>query len=179
MKIVISAVLALFLIGCSSDDSKQAQNAEPMQIAQNADEEMLVQDVDEKVVVQDAEEEVLAQDADEKMVLQDADEERVIEDKEDPMEVGIVEDVVVAETSVEYGAEIYKLCSTCHGENAEKSALGKSKIIQGWSADQVTEALNGYKDGSYGGPMKGLMKGQANKLSDEDIELVAEYISTL
>ena len=152
MKIVISAVLAFFLIGCSSDDSKQVQNVEPTQIIQ---------------------------DADEAMVVQDADEERAYEDKEDSMDVGVVEDVIVAEGDVEVGAEIYKLCSTCHGMNAEKSALGKSKIIRGWDANEVSAALNGYIDGSYGGAMKGLMKAQASKLSDEDIEIVSEYISTL
>ncbi len=144
MKIVISAVLAFFLIGCSSDDSKQVQKVEPTQVVQEAEEEMVVQEVDE-----------------------------------DPVEVGVVEDVVVAETIVEDGAEIYNACSSCHGVNAEKSALGKSKIIRGWDANEVSTALNGYIDGSYGGVMKGLMKAQASKLSDEDIEIVSEYISTL
>jgi len=44
---------------------------------------------------------------------------------------------------------------------------------------QVTDALNGYKDGSYGGAMKSVMKGQASKLSDEDIKIVSDYISKL
>jgi len=143
MKIVISAVLALFLIGCSSDESKEVQNAQPTQI------------------------------------IQDAEPEVVVEETVDLTEVGIVEDVVVVETSIEDGAVVYKACSTCHGANAEKSALGKSKIIQGWSIDQVAEALHGYKDGSYGATMKSVMKAQVERLSDEDIDLVAEYISTL
>ncbi len=38
-------------------------------------------------------------------------------------------------------------------------------------------AMKGYKDGSYGGPMKGLMKGQAAGLSDADIEAIANQIA--
>jgi len=74
---------------------------------------------------------------------------------------------------------VFQACAACHGQNAQKSALGKSKIIKGWSAMQVTDALNGYKDGSYGGAMKSVMKGQASKLSDEDIKIVSDYISKL
>jgi len=74
---------------------------------------------------------------------------------------------------------MFKVCASCHGQNAEKAALGKSKIIKGWSVQDVTIALNGYKDGSYGGPMKSIMKGQANKLNDEQIASLAEYISKL
>lgn len=77
------------------------------------------------------------------------------------------------------GADLFKVCSSCHGANGEKKALNKSKIIQGWSEVQVSTALNGYKDGSYGGAMKGLMKSQVTKLSNEDIEMLAKHISGL
>ncbi len=40
--------------------------------------------------------------------------------------------------------------------------------------DEIVKALKGYKDGSYGGAMKGVMKGQVAKLSDKDIEEIAE-----
>lgn len=161
MKIVISVVLAFFLIGCGEDDLTELQNTEPKQIVQNADEEIVAENADQAIVVQNGDEEV------------------VVENQEEPTEMGIVDDVVVAESSVKDGATIYKVCSSCHGLNAEKSALGKSKVIQGWSAGEVSEALNGYKDGSYGGTMKEVMKGQVGKLSEEDIELVSQYISTL
>jgi len=77
------------------------------------------------------------------------------------------------------GAKIYNSCVACHGVNAEKKALGKSEIIKGWDVDKTVEALKGYKDGSYGGVMKGVMKGQVAKLSDADIKAVAEHISNL
>ncbi|MFA7084322.1 MAG: c-type cytochrome [Arcobacteraceae bacterium] len=68
-------------------------------------------------------------------------------------------------------------CAACHGATAEKSALGKSQIIQGWEASKIEAALNGYKDGSYGGPMKGVMKGQVARLSEADIKDLAGQIS--
>ena len=39
--------------------------------------------------------------------------------------------------------------------------------------------MKGYKDGSFGGPMKGLMIGQAKKLSDADIVAIADHIQTI
>jgi cytochrome c553 len=85
----------------------------------------------------------------------------------------------VAEATSADGKTIFKACIGCHGASAEKPALGKSKVIKGWDAAKVEEALNGYKNGTYGGAMKALMKGQASKLSDNDIKAVAEYISKL
>ncbi|MEA1956644.1 MAG: hypothetical protein U9N02_09175 [Campylobacterota bacterium] len=78
---------------------------------------------------------------------------------------------------VKTGEMIYKACVSCHGASAEKKALGKSQVIKGWSASKISDALNGYKIGSYGGSMKGLMKGQVSNLSDTEIELVSNYIS--
>lgn len=77
------------------------------------------------------------------------------------------------------GATLYKSCAGCHGAKGEKKALGKSHIIQGWEVEKTVAALKGYKDGTYGGPMKGLMKGQAAKLSDADMQEVAKYIHGL
>ncbi|HFU76643.1 MAG TPA: c-type cytochrome [Arcobacter sp.] len=73
----------------------------------------------------------------------------------------------------------YGKCAGCHGVNGEKAALGKSQIIKGWEASKTIEALNGYKDGTYGGVMKGVMKGQVMSLSDADIEKLAKHIESL
>ncbi|RXJ86748.1 c-type cytochrome [Arcobacter sp. CECT 8985] len=75
------------------------------------------------------------------------------------------------------GAALYKKCATCHGMNGEKKALGKSKIIKDLTKDQFLAAMKGYKDGTYGGPMKGLMKGQVAPLSHDDIKALANYIT--
>lgn len=68
-------------------------------------------------------------------------------------------------------------CAACHGANAEKKALGKSQVIKGWEASKVEAALNGYKNGTYGGPMKGVMKGQVARLSEADIKDLAAQVS--
>jgi cytochrome c553 len=83
----------------------------------------------------------------------------------------------VADTAPD-GSKIFAKCAGCHGANAEKSALGKSQIIAGWEASKVADAIHGYKDGTYGGAMKGLMKGQVAPLSDAEIKAVAEFISS-
>ncbi len=71
----------------------------------------------------------------------------------------------------------YAPCAGCHGASGEKAALGKSLVIKGWAADKTIAALKGYKDGSYGGAMKGVMKGQVTRLSDADITDLANQIS--
>lgn len=74
------------------------------------------------------------------------------------------------------GAALFKKCAACHGAAGEKVALGKSKVIKDMSKEEIVTAINGYKDGSYGGPMKALMKGQVASLSDTDIEAISEFI---
>ncbi len=74
-------------------------------------------------------------------------------------------------------ANPYAKCVGCHGANGEKAAMGKSKIIKDMSKADFIAAMKGYKDGSYGGPMKGLMKGQVSSLSDADIEAIANQIA--
>ena len=68
-------------------------------------------------------------------------------------------------------------CKGCHGANFEKKAMGKSKIVNEMSKEEIITAIKGYKDGSYGGGMKGLMKGQVASLDDASIEAVASAIA--
>ena len=77
------------------------------------------------------------------------------------------------------GKTLFARCVSCHGQNAEKKALNNSKIIAGWDAAETEKALHGYKDGSYGGAMKGTMKAQVANLSDADIKDIAAYVATL
>ena len=71
---------------------------------------------------------------------------------------------VAAFAAVNLGA-----CKACHGQNFEKAALGKSKIVANMTKQEVTDSLVGYKNGTYGGPMKGVMKGQVAKYSEADL----------
>jgi cytochrome c553 len=77
------------------------------------------------------------------------------------------------------GATLYKKCAGCHGVNAQKKALGKSEVINEWKSDKIVSALNGYKDGTFGGSMKGIMKGQVAGLNKDQIKALADYIPTL
>ena len=74
-------------------------------------------------------------------------------------------------------ADAYSKCMGCHGANGEKKALGKSAIIKGWEIEKTVAALKGYKTGTYGGAMKGLMKGQVASMSDEQINAIAKYLA--
>ncbi len=69
-----------------------------------------------------------------------------------------------------------KACVSCHGADWSKKALGKSKVVSDMTHAEIATALTGYKDGSYGGPMKGLMKGQISKYSDDELKEFAETI---
>ena len=72
---------------------------------------------------------------------------------------------VAAFAAVNLGA-----CKGCHGAHFEKHALGKSKVVKDMTKAEIAKSLVGYKAGTYGGPMKGLMKGQVAKYSDADLK---------
>ena len=93
------------------------------------------------------------------------------------------EKVIIAPDKVEKeiadGTALFTTCASCHGEKAEKSALGKSQIIAGWDKQRTIDALNGYKKGTYGGSMKNIMKGHVNSKTDTEIEALADLISKM
>lgn len=195
MKVLISVALAgLLFIGCSEEESAKkvdsaAQSAkesvtEVQKIAQETIK--VTQKVSEAVVEKSAELRDQAQEVVEKTV--ESSKEIASKAKEVTSEAvettkktinEVAKEVEVATQTTDNGAALYKACAGCHGVSGEKPALGKSQVIQGWSASKVEHALNGYKDGSYGGTMKAIMKGQSTKLSDVDIKEVSEYISKL
>ena len=69
-----------------------------------------------------------------------------------------------------------KSCTGCHGADWSKKALGKSKDVSQMTHAEIATSLIGYKNGTYGGPMKGLMKGQVAKYSDDDLKAFAQTI---
>jgi cytochrome c553 len=78
------------------------------------------------------------------------------------------------------GAALFAKCAGCHGAKGQMKALGKSPVIAGEPAASIVEKLKAYKAGTrnaYG--MGGVMQGQVAGLSDEDIQVLAEYISKL
>ncbi len=67
------------------------------------------------------------------------------------------------------------VCKGCHGQNFEKRALGKSRVVANLTHDEIEDALKGYKVGK-GGSMKSIMKGQIGKYSDAEIEAFSKTV---
>ncbi|OCL88840.1 Cytochrome c-553 precursor [Aliarcobacter thereius] len=74
---------------------------------------------------------------------------------------------------------LYKACSSCHGEKGEFSALGVSKPIIDFSKEELLFSFYGYIDGSYGGAFKNIMKPHLETKSKEELEILADYIVDL
>lgn len=78
------------------------------------------------------------------------------------------------------GSALFQKCAACHGQKAEKAALGKSEVIAGWKSDKTLDALKGYKAGTRNTKgMGALMKGQTAALSDSDMKMIADYVAGL
>ncbi len=83
-------------------------------------------------------------------------------------------------SAVPNGAEIFKQCAICHGEQAQKHSLDVSAIIAGMDAKKIVATLKEYQAGKldqYG--FGNMMQGQATKLSEEEMQAVAAYVSSL
>ena len=78
-------------------------------------------------------------------------------------------------TSSAYAASI-AVCAGCHGQNFELAAMGKSKIVKDMSLKDIVLALKGYKAGTYGDSLKGMMMVQVKDVKDADIEAMALLI---
>jgi len=59
-------------------------------------------------------------------------------------------------------------CKGCHGQNFEKKALGKSKIVANMTHDEIAAQLIHYKTTTVGAEM--IMKGQVARYSDADLK---------
>jgi cytochrome c553 len=187
MKIALLAVLAFMLIGCGEESKTQtheAQTHETQKVTTHEVKAQAVKEVVEKVAPKKEAKESITKTVEHtteavKSVATEAVESATKTVTESATKAVEPVKKAVAEATSADGKTIFKACIGCHGASAEKPALGKSKVIKGCDAAKVEEALNGYKNGTYGGAMKALMKGQASKLSDNDIKAVAEYISKL
>ncbi|MCT7433723.1 hypothetical protein N5T66_10525 [Aliarcobacter cryaerophilus] len=150
--IAVVATSLLLFVGCTEDKKEAKEQVAPKQeVTQNVEEK--AKEVKTEVKVE---------------------EKKVEEAKsEEPKQANET-------ASNELNAEtLFKTCASCHGLKGEKEALGKSQVITGWDKDRVIKALNGYKDGSYGGVMKNLMKTHVETKTPEQIEVLADYISKL
>ena len=65
-----------------------------------------------------------------------------------------------------------RACATCHGKSAEKPAMGKSKIVNQLSQEEILAALTEGKINGGGNAAK-------QRLSDEEIKAISEWLSQL
>ena len=81
---------------------------------------------------------------------------------------------------IKAGAKVYINCAGCHGTDGKTKALGKAPILAGQSKKDIISELQAYKAGTRNVIGMGKMKtGLISSLTDDDIDAVAAYISTL
>ncbi|TLU65847.1 cytochrome c4 [Thalassotalea litorea] len=70
-------------------------------------------------------------------------------------------------------------CVACHGVNGQGMALAGFPVIGQQHVDYLKIQLGKFRDGSRGNDMNSMMRNIAAKLTDEDMEAVAQYMSSL
>ena len=60
-------------------------------------------------------------------------------------------------------------CTGCHGADWSKKALGKSLPVSEMTQNQIAKSLIGYKNGTYGRSMKGIMASQVKRYTEEEL----------
>ncbi|MCO6386398.1 c-type cytochrome [Aliihoeflea sp. 40Bstr573] len=75
------------------------------------------------------------------------------------------------------GEKLYQgSCRACHGPSAQ--GMASFPKLSGKPAELLVERLQTYREGEKVGPNSALMIPHATKLTDEDIENIAAYITT-
>lgn len=70
-------------------------------------------------------------------------------------------------------------CTGCHGAKFEIKALSKSKVVSEMGEIEIAEVLKAYKNGTYGGAYKIMMRAQVVKYDDKALEDMAKEIKSL
>ncbi len=70
------------------------------------------------------------------------------------------------------------VCAACHGANG-KAMIPTYPNLAGQNEKYLVEALKAYKNKQRTGGQAAIMQGQAAALSDQDIENLAAYFSSL
>lgn len=70
-------------------------------------------------------------------------------------------------------------CSACHGPNGNGSSLSGFPDISGQHVEYTLSQLNAFKAGQRNNDMNGMMRDIAMKLTDEDMEIIANYLAGL
>lgn len=85
-------------------------------------------------------------------------------------------EAAAAMNPVELGKAAFTACQSCHGTAGEG---GVGPQLQGRDAAYITTALTAYKNRETRGEQSSLMWGVATPLADNDINNIAEFVSSL
>jgi cytochrome c553 len=86
---------------------------------------------------------------------------------------------VLAAGNAENGKKLTQqyVCFSCHGQDFK--GMGTFPPLVGKDAAYIQAQLKAFKSGERKTPMAGVMKPNADKLSDQDMADLAAYLSTL
>ena len=79
------------------------------------------------------------------------------------------------------GAELYKskTCLTCHGKDGKTTIMPSYPKVAGQNEAYALQQLKDIKSGKRANGMSAAMKGIMHLVSDEEMEALAKYLSTL
>ena len=79
------------------------------------------------------------------------------------------------------GAELYKTktCFTCHGKDGNTTIMPSYPKIAGQNEAYALQQMKDIKSGKRANGMSAAMKGIMHLVSDEEMEALAKYLSTL
>lgn len=81
-----------------------------------------------------------------------------------------------AHADIANGEKLFKLsCATCHGKQGEKQAFNQSAVINQLDRETIITALQDRKAGKIEGAGNSVKK----RLSEQEIQALAEFIQTL
>jgi len=81
----------------------------------------------------------------------------------------------------EDGAALYKskTCFTCHGKDGKTPIMPGYPYIAGQNKEYVLQQLKDIKSGARSNGQSAAMKGVMGLVSEEEMEALAEYVSTM
>ena len=95
---------------------------------------------------------------------------------------------VASEENLQHGMDIYRggitsaevaACSACHGPAGMGNPAAAWPVIAGQNAQYLADQLRYFRSGERANSPNGMMAGIAQRMTDEEIEAVANYMSGL
>lgn len=92
------------------------------------------------------------------------------------------------EEKIEQGKELYEYgsserkitaCSACHGQSGEGIATARIPKLNNQNGDYIKSQLYSFREGKRNNDMNKMMRIISKKLSDEDVENLSKYLSSI